>query len=156
MSIAFRTSNAPTWRSWCESADVRKLSRTAGVGRTLVLLSAAWLVSAAPASAECPVLGKEWITNSAVEVVFDGTVVELKSEAWGDLATVKVHGLWKGTLPRLRLGHRYVLAINHVRPPGFATLDLVYGTVMCGGVGRDHLQQMGMLDAMGRSRPPGR
>ena len=64
--------------------------------------------------------------------------VELKNEHWGDIAMVKVHRVWKGTLPaqfelyalremefpELRLGHRYVMAINRRRPPGFATLDL--------------------------------
>ena len=60
--------------------------------------------------------------------------------------------------PRVQVGHRYVLAINRMPPPGFATLTpaLVYVTMMCGGVERDVLQRNGMLAAFGRGRPPGR
>jgi hypothetical protein len=141
---------------------------------TLVLLSAAWLMSAAPAYAECILPGKEIIKSPRYELVFDGTVLDLRTAVGGngDVATVKVHRVWKGQLPaqielyasagleypRVQVGHRYVLAINRMPPPGFATLTpaLVYVTMMCGGVERDVLQRNGMLAAFGRGRPPGR
>jgi len=142
--------------------------------RTALLLAVAWLMSAAPARAECVSLPREWIEHAAYEIVFEGSVqaLQMMEHPLAYIATMQVHRVWKGTLPsqielyawgssahvQLQIGHRYVLAIQRMRPPDVPEQrpDLVYGTMPCAGAERDSLLRMGELDRLGAGRPPGR
>jgi hypothetical protein len=146
--------------------------------RTLVLLSAACLVSANVVGAECVNnFGPGAMLNDRYPFIFDGTVLALHDMSMIDggtrpVATMEVHRVFKGQLPTrievrhwepgfeypdLEIGKRYVLAVGRFAyevthgPPDNRTW---YETMRCGGTLRSTLQQDGTLDGFGLGWPP--
>ena len=90
------------------------------------------LTCATAANAECVRFGPSGLNWPGVEVVFDGTVVELKESGEMQVAQMQVHRVFKGHLPPrievyhrpdieasgIEAGQRYVLPLLRMNPSG--------------------------------------